>query len=109
MCIIHCSEISSRRSGELSYTVPKLNPKDKIGENLPLVSSVLSRNFDSIFVLGPIRRFASTVGHAGVLVGCKCDSTPYRTLHLTSVGHHDNIVLSSTMGMPVGDATRMQI
>ena len=73
MCLLHCSEISSQRSGELSYTVPKLNPKDKIRENLPLVSSVLYRNFDSVFVLGLVRRFASTVGHIEVLVGCATD------------------------------------
>ena len=70
MCLLHCSETSSRRSRELSYTVPKLNPKDKIDENLLLVSSVLFHNFDLIFVLGPVRRFASRVGHSGVSIGC---------------------------------------
>ena len=70
MCLLHCSEMSSRSSGELSYTVPKLNPKDKIVENLSLVSSALSHSFDSMFVLGPVRRFASTVGHTGVLMDC---------------------------------------
>ena len=90
MCLLHCSEISSQRSGELSYTVPKLNPKDKIRENLPLVSSVLYRNFDSVFVLGLVRRFASTVGHIEVLVGCATDlNVRTKTLdkaHLTVQG-----------------------
>ena len=46
--------------------VPKLNPKDENAENLPLVCSVLSHNFDLIFVLGLVRKFASRVEHAGV-------------------------------------------